>query len=194
LYLCSAMTKTLSSTAVYAYTTLISMIVCLPFAIGMEGPQLQAGAAAAIAKVRQRLCNMACIIRMGLKQTRGCCMGSGSSSGSHCNACAVSHGCECDMYFGQGVCSNWCRAAHMHSIVASLLAHQLQCRCCDLCTGLNSPQLNCSSPFAASPTFCVLCVCFWLLLHLCRLVRLASTETCSWWGCCTTMGAGLTTT
>jgi diaminopimelate decarboxylase/solute carrier family 35 protein E1 len=47
------MTKTLSSTAVYAYTTLISMIVCLPFAIGMEGPQLQAGAAAAIAKVRQ---------------------------------------------------------------------------------------------------------------------------------------------
>lgn len=46
------MTKTLSSTAVYAYTTLISMIVCLPFAIGMEGPQLQAGAAAAIAKVR----------------------------------------------------------------------------------------------------------------------------------------------
>jgi hypothetical protein len=50
--ICSAMTKTLSSTAVYAYTTLISMIVCLPFAIGMEGPQLQAGAAAAIAKVR----------------------------------------------------------------------------------------------------------------------------------------------
>lgn len=47
----AAMTKTLSSTAVYAYTTLISMIVCLPFAIGMEGPQLQAGAAAAIAKV-----------------------------------------------------------------------------------------------------------------------------------------------
>lgn len=45
------MTKTLDSTAVYAYTTLISMIVCLPFAIGMEGGALQAGAAAAIAKV-----------------------------------------------------------------------------------------------------------------------------------------------
>lgn len=48
---CSAMTKTLDSTAVYAYTTLISMIVCLPFALIAEGPALQAGAAAAIAKV-----------------------------------------------------------------------------------------------------------------------------------------------
>lgn len=45
------MTKTLNSTAVYAYTTLISAIVCTPFAIGMEGGALQAGAAAAIAKV-----------------------------------------------------------------------------------------------------------------------------------------------
>lgn len=45
------MTKTLDSTAVYAYTTLISMIVCLPFAIIAEGSALQAGAAAAIAKV-----------------------------------------------------------------------------------------------------------------------------------------------
>jgi diaminopimelate decarboxylase/solute carrier family 35 protein E1 len=52
------MTKSLPSTAVYAYTTLISMIVCLPFAIGMEGPQLQAGAAAAIAKVRQPTVHM----------------------------------------------------------------------------------------------------------------------------------------
>jgi len=49
--LCRAMTKTLDSTAVYAYTTLISMVVCLPFAIGMEGGALQAGAAAAIQKV-----------------------------------------------------------------------------------------------------------------------------------------------
>eukprot|EP00878_Enallax_costatus_P001378 GHUV01001528.1.p1 GENE.GHUV01001528.1~~GHUV01001528.1.p1 ORF type:complete len:401 (+),score=111.93 GHUV01001528.1:253-1455(+) len=47
----AAMTKTLDSTAVYAYTTLISMVVCLPFAIGMEGGLLKAGAAAAIAKV-----------------------------------------------------------------------------------------------------------------------------------------------
>jgi hypothetical protein len=46
------MTKTLDSTAVYAYTTLISAVVCLPFALGMEGPALQAGAAAAIQKVR----------------------------------------------------------------------------------------------------------------------------------------------
>lgn len=46
------MTKTLDSTAVYAYTTLISAIVCTPFALGFEGPSLQAGAAAAIAKVR----------------------------------------------------------------------------------------------------------------------------------------------
>jgi hypothetical protein len=45
------MTKTLDSTAVYAYTTLISMIVCLPFALIAEGPVLQSGAAAAIAKV-----------------------------------------------------------------------------------------------------------------------------------------------
>jgi diaminopimelate decarboxylase/solute carrier family 35 protein E1 len=46
------MTKTLDSTAVYAYTTLISAIVCLPFALGMEGHLLQSGAAVAIQKVR----------------------------------------------------------------------------------------------------------------------------------------------
>lgn len=49
---CSAMTKTLDSTAVYAYTTLISAIVCLPFALIAEGSVLQSGAAAAIQKVR----------------------------------------------------------------------------------------------------------------------------------------------
>jgi diaminopimelate decarboxylase/solute carrier family 35 protein E1 len=48
---CSAMTKTLDSTAVYAYTTLISAIVCTPFMIGMEGGLLKAGAEVAIAKV-----------------------------------------------------------------------------------------------------------------------------------------------
>lgn len=47
------MTKTLDSTAVYAYTTLISAIVCLPFALIAEGGVLQSGAAAAIAKVRR---------------------------------------------------------------------------------------------------------------------------------------------
>ncbi|KAF8065957.1 hypothetical protein HT031_003018 [Scenedesmus sp. PABB004] len=47
----AAMTKTLDSTAVYAYTTLISAIVCVPIALGMEGGLLQAGAAAAIQKV-----------------------------------------------------------------------------------------------------------------------------------------------
>lgn len=46
------MTKTLDSTAVYAYTTLISAIVCVPIALGAEGAVLQSGAAAAIAKVR----------------------------------------------------------------------------------------------------------------------------------------------
>jgi hypothetical protein len=45
------MTKTLDSTAVYAYTTLISMIVCVPIALIAEGPALQGAAAAAIAKV-----------------------------------------------------------------------------------------------------------------------------------------------
>jgi hypothetical protein len=45
------MTKTLDSTAVYAYTTLISMLVCSPFMFIMEGSQLAAGAQAAIAKV-----------------------------------------------------------------------------------------------------------------------------------------------
>jgi diaminopimelate decarboxylase/solute carrier family 35 protein E1 len=46
------MTKTLDSTAVYAYTTLISAVVCLPFALIAEGGALQAGAAVAIQKVR----------------------------------------------------------------------------------------------------------------------------------------------
>lgn len=38
------MTKTLDSTAVYAYTTLISMFICVPIALAMEGPALAAGA------------------------------------------------------------------------------------------------------------------------------------------------------
>jgi len=59
--LCSAMTKTLDSTAVYAYTTLISAIVCLPFALIAEGSVLQAGAAAAIQKVGGHLADRASI-------------------------------------------------------------------------------------------------------------------------------------
>ncbi|GBF93760.1 triose phosphate phosphate translocator [Raphidocelis subcapitata] len=47
----AAMTKTLDSTAVYAYTTLISMLICVPIALTMEGSALAAGAQAAIAKV-----------------------------------------------------------------------------------------------------------------------------------------------
>ncbi|KAI8477039.1 MAG: plastid triose phosphate/phosphate translocator [Monoraphidium minutum] len=47
----AAMTKTLDSTAVYAYTTLISMLICVPIALVMEGSLLGAGAQAAIAKV-----------------------------------------------------------------------------------------------------------------------------------------------
>ncbi|KIZ06023.1 hypothetical protein MNEG_1930 [Monoraphidium neglectum] len=47
----AAMTKTLDSTAVYAYTTLISMLICVPIALVMEGAGLGAGAQAAIAKV-----------------------------------------------------------------------------------------------------------------------------------------------
>lgn len=50
----AAMTKTLDSTAVYAYTTLISMVICVPIALAMEGPQLAAGAAAAIQKVGEQ--------------------------------------------------------------------------------------------------------------------------------------------
>jgi hypothetical protein len=42
--LLSAMTKTLDSTAVYAYTTLISMIICVPIALAMEGSALASGA------------------------------------------------------------------------------------------------------------------------------------------------------
>lgn len=50
----AAMTKTLDSTAVYAYTTLISMIICVPIALTMEGGALAAGTAAAIAKVGEQ--------------------------------------------------------------------------------------------------------------------------------------------
>jgi Tpt phosphate/phosphoenolpyruvate translocator len=38
----------LSSTALYAYTTLISMIICLPLALIVEGPTLRAGCEAAM--------------------------------------------------------------------------------------------------------------------------------------------------
>ena len=43
--------KNLDSTALYAYTTLISMVICVPIALVMEGPKLAAGAAAAVAAV-----------------------------------------------------------------------------------------------------------------------------------------------
>ena len=43
--------KNLDSTALYAYTTLISMAICIPFALIFEGPKLQAGLAAATAEV-----------------------------------------------------------------------------------------------------------------------------------------------
>lgn len=43
--------KDLPSTALYAYTTLISMIVCVPLALIFEGPKLKAGADAAIASI-----------------------------------------------------------------------------------------------------------------------------------------------
>lgn len=41
----------LSSTALYAYTTLISMLICLPLALIVEGPTLKAGAEAAIESI-----------------------------------------------------------------------------------------------------------------------------------------------
>ena len=45
------MSKTLGSTAVYAYTTLISVIICVPLALMAEGSTLVAGAEKAIAAV-----------------------------------------------------------------------------------------------------------------------------------------------
>ena len=45
------MTKTLASTSVYAYTTLISVIICVPLALIFEGGALVEGSKAAIAKV-----------------------------------------------------------------------------------------------------------------------------------------------
>ncbi|GLC43444.1 hypothetical protein PLESTB_001557900 [Pleodorina starrii] len=46
-----AMTKTLDGTAVYAYTTLISVLICVPWALIAEGGTLVEGCKAAIAKV-----------------------------------------------------------------------------------------------------------------------------------------------
>jgi len=46
-----AMTKSLDSTAVYAYTTAISLFICAPFVLAFEAPTLAKGAADAIAKV-----------------------------------------------------------------------------------------------------------------------------------------------
>ncbi|PNH01462.1 Triose phosphate/phosphate translocator TPT, chloroplastic [Tetrabaena socialis] len=46
-----AMTKSLDGTAVYAYTTLISVLICVPWALLAEGSTLKAGIEAAIAKV-----------------------------------------------------------------------------------------------------------------------------------------------
>jgi solute carrier family 35, member E1 len=45
------MTKSLNSTNVYAYTTLISVLICVPWALLAEGSTLVAGAKAAIAQV-----------------------------------------------------------------------------------------------------------------------------------------------
>ncbi|KAJ9523731.1 hypothetical protein QJQ45_020166, partial [Haematococcus lacustris] len=46
-----AMTKALNSTSVYAYTTLVSVIICVPLALLAEGSQLAEGVRVAIAKV-----------------------------------------------------------------------------------------------------------------------------------------------
>lgn len=46
--------KDLSSTALYAYTTLISLLICAPLAIVVEGPTLRAGAEAAIESIGMR--------------------------------------------------------------------------------------------------------------------------------------------
>jgi predicted membrane-bound spermidine synthase len=43
--------KDLGSTAIYAYTTLISVVICLPLALLMEGPKLAVGTKNAIASV-----------------------------------------------------------------------------------------------------------------------------------------------
>lgn len=45
------MTKTLDSTAVYAYTTAISVLICVPLALAAEGGMLIEGMNVAIAKV-----------------------------------------------------------------------------------------------------------------------------------------------
>lgn len=45
------MTKSLDGTAVYAYTTLVSVLICVPWALMAEGSTLIEGAKAAIAKV-----------------------------------------------------------------------------------------------------------------------------------------------
>lgn len=42
--------KNLDSTAIYAYTTLISVLICVPAALIAEGPRLSAGVDAALAK------------------------------------------------------------------------------------------------------------------------------------------------
>lgn len=49
---CRAMTdiKDLSSTAIYAWTTLVSVLICVPGALIFEGPKLQAGIDAALKK------------------------------------------------------------------------------------------------------------------------------------------------
>ena len=46
--------KNLDSTAIYAWTTLISLAICLPGALLFEGPRLAAGAEAAVAQVGAR--------------------------------------------------------------------------------------------------------------------------------------------
>lgn len=42
--------KNLDSTAIYAYTTLVSTIICVPAALIVEGPTLRAGVDKALAK------------------------------------------------------------------------------------------------------------------------------------------------
>lgn len=43
--------KNLPSTSLYAYTTLISLVICLPMALAVEGSGLMAGYHAAVAQV-----------------------------------------------------------------------------------------------------------------------------------------------
>lgn len=95
------MTKTLDSTAVYAYTTLISVLICVPLALMAEGSMLMDGMNAAIAKVgAQRFWFDLFMVGLLYHLYNQVSNPAGAAARTHCQECWCA--CRAGVWWGRG--------------------------------------------------------------------------------------------